>query len=184
MTRFDPESPGSANMPVGRLGRLRDAALAEGRQFLVLFLYLWVLFSLFVLNERIILRQHGLDFVAHGFALFNAFVLAKVMLVGEHMNLSRWLNRRPLIYPILHDSFAFAVIFIVFHIVEQWIVIIVKGEAVATSIPNVGGGGIGGILCVAAIIFFALIPFFAFRNFNRALGPERMREMLLSRGPD
>jgi len=152
--------------------------LAEGRQFVVLFLYLWVLFGLFVLNERIILNQHGIDFAAHGFALLNAFILAKVMLVAEHMNLSRWLNRRPLIYPILHDSILFAVIFLLFHEVERLLVTWVKGEAAAASIPNIGGGGIAGIVCVAVILFFTLIPFFAFRSFNRVLGPDRMHSML------
>lgn len=160
------------------LGKFRGTALAEGKQFLVLFLYLWVLFGLFVLNERIILNQHGQDFVAHGFALLNAFILAKVMLVAEHMNLSRWLNRRPLIYPILHDSILFAVIFLVFHAFEKFVVTLVKGEAAAAGIPNVGGGGFAGIVCVAVILFFTLIPFFAFRNFNRALGPDRMKALL------
>ena len=51
---------------------LRSRALAEGKHFLALFLYLWVLFGLFVLNERVILHQHGIDFTAHGFAIFNA----------------------------------------------------------------------------------------------------------------
>lgn len=185
MARIDPGRPrkaAPASQPEAplehRLHGLRALALAEGKQFVVLFLYLWVLFGLYVLNERIILDQNGIDFVAHGFALFNAFVLAKVMLVAEHMNLSRWLNRRPLIYPILHDSLLFAIIFIVFHAIEKLVVTAVRGEAAAASIPNVGGGGIAGIVCVAVILFFTLMPFFAFRNFNRALGPERMNTML------
>lgn len=100
------------------------------------------------------------------------------MLVAEHLNMSRWLNRRPLIYPILHDSVLFAIIFMIFHAVEKSAVTLIKGEAAAASIPNVGGGGFAGILCVAVILFFTLIPFFAFRNFNRALGPDRMRALL------
>ncbi|MBL8583815.1 MAG: hypothetical protein JNL61_16520 [Rhizobiaceae bacterium] len=161
---------------------LRARMVAMGKQFLVLFLYLWVLFGLFVLNERIILNQHGIGFAAHGFAVFNAFVLAKVMMIAQHLNLSRWLNKRPLIYPILHDSFAFAIIFIVFHLLEMLIVRLVKGEAASAAIPNIGGGGIAGILCVAVIFFVALIPFFAFTAFNRVLGPDRMRSILFGDG--
>lgn len=78
---------------------LKARALDEGTRFMVMFLYLWVLFGLFVLNERIILGQRGIDFSPHGFALLNALVLAKVMLVTEDLNLGRWMRRRPLIYP-------------------------------------------------------------------------------------
>lgn len=69
-----------------------------------MFLYLWVLFGLFVLNERIILGQRVSGFSPHGFAVLNALVLAKVMLATEHLYLGRWMRRRPLIYPILFES--------------------------------------------------------------------------------
>lgn len=174
MTNVDPKRPESA----GWTGRLERRAVATAKQFLVLFLYLWILFGLFVLNERIILRQHGIDFVAHGMAVFNTFILAKVVLVAEHLNFSRWLNRRPLIYPILHDSFVFSVMFIVFHLLEEEIVGLVRGKGSPESISGIGGGGIGGIVCVAVIFFFTLIPFFSFRNFSRAIGPDRMNEIL------
>lgn len=157
---------------------LKERAVDEARRFVVLFLYLWVLFGLFVLNERIILRQHGVDFAAHGFAVFNAFILAKVMLVLEDLNLGRWLDRRPLIYPILHDSILFAVLFIAFHVVEEIVVGLFRGEGARSSVPAMGGGGFAGVVCVAVILFFALIPFFAFRTFNRALGPGRMWRLL------
>ena len=50
-----------------------------------MFLYLWALFLLLVLNEDIILRQH--QFLLTVFALFNALVLAKVMIVAEDFGL-------------------------------------------------------------------------------------------------
>ena len=142
----------------------------EIRRLLLLFLYLWVLFGLFVLNKRIILHQQGIDFAAHGFALINAFLLAKVMLIAEDLNFGRWLERRPLIFPIMHDSILFTVLFIAFHILEEVVVGHFHGEKLAASVPAIGGGGIGGLLCVATICFISLIPFFAFRNLSRAPG--------------
>ena len=52
-----------------------------------MFLYLWVLFGLFVLNGTIILHQHGISFSSQGFAVISALVLAKVMLVAEDLKL-------------------------------------------------------------------------------------------------
>src|SRR6266550_8367749 len=46
------------------------------------------------------------------------------------------------------------------------------------SIPAIGGGGLAGVVCVAVILFVALIPFFAFRNVSRELGPGRLNAML------
>lgn len=162
----------------GRLFRLRKRAVEEMTRFVVLFLYLWILFGLFVLDERIILRQHGIGFSAQGFAAFNALVLAKVMLVAEDLNLGRWLDRRPLIYPILHDALLFTVLFIAFHVVEEVAIGVIHGRSVQSSVPAIGGGGLAGLLCVAVIMFVALIPFFAFRNFSRALGAGRLNALL------
>jgi hypothetical protein len=161
-----------------RTFKLRERVLDEARRFTVMFLYLWVLFGLFVLNERIILDQKGIGFSAHGFALLNALVLAKVMLVTEDLNLGRWMRRRPLIYPILFESLLLTVMFICFHVVERLVVGLVERQTVAASIPAIGGGGLAGVVCVAVILFVALIPFFAFRNVSRELGPGQLNAML------
>lgn len=160
------------------LPRLTARASQELRRFVVLFLYLWVLFGLFVLNERIILRQHGIGFTAQGFALVNAFVLAKVMLLAENLELCRLLHHRPLIYPILFESLAFTVLFICFHVSEKIVVELIKGDVRSQGIPTMGGGGIAGMICVAVILFVSLIPFFAFRNLSRKLGPGRLNAIL------
>lgn len=157
---------------------LKQRLAEEMRRFFVMFVYLWILFGLFVLNEQIILRQHGISFSSQGFALVNALVLAKVMLIAEDLNLGHWLRERPLIYPILHESFVFAILFICFHVVEHVVVGWFKGETVAASVPAIGGGGFAGLLCVTLILFISLIPFFAFRNVDRALGGGQLRALL------
>lgn len=158
--------------------KVTERAVDEVKRFLVLFLYLWVLFGVFVLYERIILSQRGMGFSLQGFALFNALVLAKVMLVAEDLDLGRWLERRPLIYPIVYESFLFMVVFICFHVIEKVAVGLVTGKTVAASVPVIGGGGLAGLICVAVIYFVALIPYFAFQNVSRVLGPGRLNAML------
>lgn len=164
--------------------KLKVRAVDEVRRFTVLFIYLWVLFGLFVLNERIILGQRGIGFSSQGFALINALVLAKVMLIAEDLNLGRWLDRRPLIYPILHDSLLFTALFIAFHVLEKVAIGLFAGETLSASVPAIGGGGLAGLLCVAVISFFGLIPFFAFSNFARALGADRMNALLFGNALD
>jgi hypothetical protein len=174
----EPNRSTDIDHPGGRRRALRERAVEEVRRFLVMFLYIWMWFALFGVYERILLRLHGIGGVSQGFALFNALVLAKVMLVAEDMKIGRWWRAHPLIYPILTESFAFAVVFIVFHVVEEIVVGVIKGETVAASVPVIGGGGLAGLFSVALLYFVALIPFFAFRNIGREIGERRLNAML------
>jgi hypothetical protein len=48
----------------------------EFRETLTMFLYLWVLFSLFTYHESIVLAERNINYVPYGLAFFNALVLA------------------------------------------------------------------------------------------------------------
>ncbi len=163
---------------------LKAKAAEEARKFFVLFLYLWVLFGVFVLNQGIVLREQGIDFTLQGFAFVNALVLAKVMLLFEHFDPGRWLRRRPLVYPILYEAFLLAVLFLVVHVLEKVIEGAIKGKTVAESLPSIGGGGLAGLLSAAVIMFVALVPFFGFRNLSLVLGADRLRSLLFSFSSD
>jgi hypothetical protein len=160
-------------------GSLTARALEEVRRFVVLFVYLWVLFGLFALHERVILHENGLNFTRQGVAILNALVMAKVMLVAEDLRLGRLKLRAPLILPILIQSCLFAVLFLAFHIFEHVIIGMIAGAAAAASVPAIGGGGLPGLACVSAILFFALIPYFAYANLGEVLGHDRLRALLL-----
>jgi len=186
MDRRDPRpEAGDGAATATRAARMKELAREEFRRFILLFLYLWLMFGLFALNERVILQQQGINFVAQGFALINALVMAKVMLVAEGLNLGRWLERRPRIYRILHDALLMTLLFIAFHIVEKVVIGTMHGESAAASIPVIGGGGVGGLICVSLILFISLIPRFAFWSIGQALGPGQLRVLLFgARGHD
>ena len=164
-----------ARQAESRWRSVRKRVFQEWKRFMLMALYLWVIFGLFVLYQSILLRQHGIDYEMHGFALFNALVLGKIMLVAENLRLARWLPRRPLLYRILFEGFFFSMLFIgfhvlEFHVLERVITGLIKGKVAAASVPAIGGGGLAGLASVALIMFVMLIPFFAFRNVSRELG--------------
>jgi hypothetical protein len=138
------------------------------------------LFSVFVLNQSVVLRQHGIGFTAQGFALINALVLAKVMLLFEELDPGRFLRRRALIFPILFEALLLTVAFLVVHVVEKVIEGALRGQSVAASLPQIVGGGLVGLASVSGILFVAMIPFFAFRNLSLALGVDRLKSLLFS----
>lgn len=100
------------------------------------------------------------------------------MLVVEDLKLLRWLRPRPLIYPILCESLLLSLLFICLHVIEKLIAGVLAGKSAAASVPAIGGGGIVGLVCVAVMLFVALIPFFAFKHLARELGHGRLNAML------
>ena len=71
-----------------------------------------------------------------------------------------------------------ALCFSFFHVVERVVVGIIHDSSVETSVPSFGGGGFLGLLIVASITFLSLLPFFASKNISRAIGHERVKEIL------
>jgi hypothetical protein len=167
---------GNENSPTPR--NLKARVKDELVRFFVLFFYLWILFGVFVIIQDIILREEGRPLASQGFAFINALLLAKVMLVFEDLDLRRWLERRPLIYPILFETSVLTILFLCFHVAEKTVEGLFRGKTLAASLPQIGGGGFVGLTSVATILFVALIPFFAFRNLKRALGGDRMNELV------
>ena len=153
--------------------------LHEFARFATMFAYLWAMFGLFQIHQYVVLAQQHIPFTQFGVAFLNALVLAKVMLVADDLRLGEWRGRRPLIYPVLLRSALFAVVFIVFDIVEKTLIGVFHGKAVAESIETPGRDGILGVILVAIIIAVALVPFFAFVEVGRLMDPGELTRILL-----
>lgn len=165
-----------------RAQKLKARAVGAGKKYLGIFLYLYVIFALFNMHEYVVLAQHGIDFTHYGFAAVNAFVMAKVLMIGEELHLSEYFEDRPLIYPILLTSLLFEVVLVAFHIIEHVIVGLLHGQTVVESVPSVGGGGLTGMIIIGTIMSITLIPFFALRSLQRLVGGPALYALLFARG--
>jgi hypothetical protein len=172
-------SAAGASAPGAR--SLTAKAADEFRRFLILFFYLWILFGVFVLNQGVALREHGINFAMQGFAFFNALVFAKVMMLFEVFDPGRWLRKRPLIYPILYESVLLTVLFLIAHVIEKTIEGLIRGKTLTESMPVLTGGGLPGFLSITIILFIALIPFFGLRNLSLAMGEGRLYGMIFEK---
>ena len=161
---------------------LKRRALDEVARFSAIVLYLWVMFGTFALHESMVSEKDHINYHFYGFALFNALILGKVMLVAEDLHFADWFKDRPLIYPILCKAVAFSVLFLAADVVEEVVVGLFKGLTIGQSIPSIGGGSASGVIFVAIILAVALTPFFAFREIRRVLGERTLRAVLLTEG--
>nr|WP_310346567.1 hypothetical protein [Methylobacterium sp. BE186] len=158
--------------------RIRLRVLEEAKRILGIFAYLWVVFGLLILHEHIVLSRHGVGYSFYGLAFINAWILAKIMLVAESLDVRPHFQGRPLVYPILARSFVFAILLVGAYALEEMALGLWRGKTVLDSVPAIGGGGIRGLASASVIMAVALIPYFTFRELGRVLGREHLHTLL------
>jgi len=165
------------------LHRLKERGLDEMRRFLLMFVYLYVVFGLFVLNESLVLSERNLSFAPQGFALINAAVMAKVMLIAENLKLGRRFDHMPLIWPVAYKAGLFALVFMLFHAIERIGLGMVADKSLTDSMPHIGGVTWEGKLTVWAIMAISLLPFFALREIGQIMGEGRLWRLMFHAQP-
>jgi hypothetical protein len=173
---------GEDTLPEHKLS-LKQRLFDEVIKFLAIAFYLWVMFGVFALHESVVSAKDHINYHFYGFALVNALILGKVMLVAEDLHFAEWVKDRPLIYPILCKAVAFSILFLVFDVVEEVLIGIFKGKTIGESMPVIGGGSPSGVFFVGIILAVALIPFFAFREVGRAIGEQELHALMFTGGP-
>lgn len=159
-------------------GKVKKRAQEEFRRFLIIFAYLFVVLALFQLHEYLILRQHGISYEKYGFALIQALILAKVMLIGEAMKLGR-ISDRSRIVIIIFRAAIFALFFLAFKILEEAIRALIHGEDVIHNITAPGGSTPAAFI-LALILWIMLIPYFGFVELGRGFGVDSLKHVLFS----
>jgi hypothetical protein len=160
---------------------LKARAISEIKKFLIITLYLWVLFALFSLHRTLILEKEHLDYEEQGFAIVNALIFAKVILIAEGLKLGHHFKNHPLLYSVIWRSGVFALLLVCFHIAEKALSAWLHNQPLGDSLAEFGNGGIPSILAVGAIVFVMLIPFFMFEELGRVLGEYKLWRLLVAR---
>lgn len=160
---------------------LKERAKDQIKNFALMFFYLWIVFGLLAIHQSIILSQYRIDSLAHGLAIVNALIFAKVMLIAEDLHLGNRLNDKPLIFPIFFKSILFGVTLICFHIAEHVIVGMWHGKTVAESIAEVGANNLKQVVSGGTITTVALVPFFILREISRVIGGDNLWALFFQR---
>jgi hypothetical protein len=159
-------TPGAAE-PGGKKS-LTERAVSELEKYAVITVYLWLLFALFGLHRELV-QGHGISLWQQGFAIINALVFGKVILIGEALRLGKGQERHVLARAVLLKSLVFAILLVAFHMFEEAIRALFKSEPLSTVVAQFGGS-LAGIAAYGAIFFVVLIPFFAYEEAARVLG--------------
>lgn len=152
--------------------------IEEFEKLLAIVAYLFVLLVVLQLHRGIILMSYGLSYsYSQGmiFALVNALVLGKFMLIAEALHAGERWQSKTLLYSTLFRSAVFAVILVACHVLEEGLVAVWRGRSFwASSEMN-----LIEILSLGLIAFVVLIPFFAFRELQRVIGKTELKSLFL-----
>jgi hypothetical protein len=157
---------------------LKERAMDELKRFAGTFVYLWVVFTVLLLHEWIVLADHHIGFAFYGLATLNALALGKIMVLAEQFNFGERLKQKPLIYPIVYKTVAFTTLLFVAYTLEMMLLGFLGGHGFLASMPALGGSMLGTMM-LWVVFCAALIPYFAFKEFERAVGPDIVRKLLL-----
>jgi hypothetical protein len=158
---------------------LKQRIIHEIGEFLKVFLFIAPLFCAFATYRMLLLDQFGQKLFAYGTAFINALLLSKIILVGDYLRLGKRHEDKPLIYSTIYKSFGFTLLVAVFHVLEDAVKGLLHGQNLVRVFAALTGHGIGEILGRSFVMFCAFLPFFAFREIDRALGEGRIADLFV-----
>ena len=158
----------------------KQRAARELKDYAIISAYLAVLFCAISTYTALLLRKYDVDTWNYAFALINALVIGKVILIGDMMHIGRRAETRPLYQTVILKSIAFGLFIFAFHLLEEFVKRLIHHEPPGTVLHEIE---LTQLISRAIVILCALMPLFAFRELPRYLGEGKLNEIFFSRTP-
>ena len=153
----------------------------ELTKLVTIFVYLSVFFLGFKLYTRLILAEYRINYFEYGLSLLKSLALAKIILTGEALRLGERYRDRPLIVPTFYKTVVFSAFALTFEVLEHLILGRVGGKDPAEVLAELLANGWAHLVAMMAVVFVAFLPFFAFREAERALGEGKLHDLFFKR---
>jgi hypothetical protein len=152
----------------------KEKAKREFKNYIVISLYLAFFFCALSTYSTLLLRKYNVEYLNYTFALINALVIGKVILIGEMAHLGRRWEKKPLYLSVLFKTFVFGLLVFAFHILEELVKRVIHHEPSGTILHNLKSEE---TIARTIVILCAFVPLFAFREVGRVLGEERLHAL-------
>lgn len=162
---------------------LKEKAAEEGRLLLLISGYLAAFFGAFLTYRRLISRELGVSSFRYGYAILEAFLIAKVILIGKALGLSKQAAVRNLALSVLRASLFYGLLVVVFAVVEHVVEALLHGKTLAAGIEDMLNQGAYEIVGRGLVLFVAFIPFFAFWELGKLTGEKKLFDLFFRTGP-
>jgi len=154
---------------------LKQKAMHELREMFELFAYLAFFFVALAVYDMLLLKQYDIEYLTIAFALINAAVITKVIMIGEYAKLGKRYEHKPLLISAMWKAFVFGWLVFAFHVLEEIIKRLIHGADMAKATGDIR---YEQFAARAIVVFCVFVPLFAFREFRRVLGEETFYTVL------
>lgn len=158
---------------------LRKKVVHEAKEMTSVFLYLAIFFCALTTYSMLLLQKFEISYFNYGAALLNALIVTKIILIGEAVHLGKKHETKPLIYSSMYKAFVYGLLVFGFHMVEEVVKRLIHGKDIAGAFRDIR---IDDLLGRSVIIFLTFIPFFAFRELERVIGRDTLRDLFFRIG--
>ena len=145
------------------------------------FVYLAFFLVAFTWYRRLTLAEYAISYTNYWMPLVEAAVLAKVIMVGDMIRLGRGLERTPLIVPTVYRTVVFSALVGLFSVLEHTGGALLHGKGLTDGLAEVASKGRFELLAQCVVIFGAFVPFFAFKELERVMGQDKLRDVFWRR---
>ena len=159
----------------------KERAVEEFKAYWIITLYLALFLGALTVYRRLILAEFGVAYLNYGFALIEALIIAKVILIGKAFGLGRRFDDAPLVVSTLYKSALFGVFVFLFGILEHVVEGLYHRKDWAAILDGLTELGMYELLARVLMLIIAFIPFFAFWEIGRVLGPRKLSALFFSR---
>jgi hypothetical protein len=155
---------------------LKRKIAREFGQLAILTAYLAIFFCVLAAYSMLLMNKFNIAYFAYGTALINAVLTAKVILVGEAINVGRRFEEKALLYSALWKAFAFGLLVFVLHLLEEMLNHLIHGKSVVGAFHEIQ---LDALLMRTIVIICAFVPLFVFRELRRVIGGDNLRDIFL-----
>jgi hypothetical protein len=164
----EPEKPG-----------LKRKVKHEATEIFLVFAYLAVFFCALSAYSMLLLEKFEISYFTYAAALLNAFVITKVILIGEAAHLGKELESKPIIYSAIYKAVVYGLLVFAFHIVEEIVKRLIHGKDIGGAFHELR---LDDLLARSVVIILTFIPFFGFRELGRIMGKDKFRALVFGTG--
>src|SRR5579862_5523266 len=148
----------------------RQKVVHEAHLFLIYTFFLWILFGVFNIYQRLLLDEYSNHTIYYGYSLVEALILAKIILVGKQLGIGKNLMKLPLIYVVFYKTIIFSLLVLGFMLLEHFLFGYIEGHKIAKIYHEIFSHRINIMLAKIFIMFIIFIQFFSFLELNTILG--------------
>ncbi len=149
---------------------LKERVIAETKAYLMVSAYLAVFLAVFVNYRMLVLREYNVAYFQFGFAIVEALILGKLIIIGRALGFGRRFDQRPLIVPTLYKTLCFGVLVVAFNILEHVLTGALHKEGAEAVYEGVVARGKWEILARLLMMVTAFLPLFATWEIGRVMG--------------